>query len=85
MLLLIMHYGFGAAACASVIGFIGFGGAAHQFLDPDRSLDDKLTTMLTPSRRARDFIAPGWRYQKLQWLSAAAFFLSAILFGVTGA
>jgi hypothetical protein len=79
-----LHYGFAVIAGACVIAFVGFGAAAYQFLDPDRSLDDRLTTRFTPNRRASDFTGNGWRYQKLQWLSVGLFVISFLLFGLTG-
>ena len=84
MLLLVVHYSFAVLACICAIGFIGFAAAAQQYLDPGRSLDEKLTTWFTPNRRATDFIEPGWRYQKLQWLAGVLAVVAAILFGITG-
>lgn len=84
-MLRIVHFALGIVAGLFAVAFIGFGAAAHQFLDPDRSFDDTLTTLLTPSRRPSDFVGPGWRYQKLQWLSAILAIVAIFLFGLAGA
>ena len=84
MINLVVHYLFGVLATAAGLAFVGIGAALPQFVNADRSLDDKLTTLLTPSRRASDFIGLGWRLQQLQWLSAPLCILFAALFLVTG-
>ena len=83
MIRVAFHYAFGALAAGCVLAFILLGAALPQYLDPDRSLDDRLTTFFTPSRRRADFLAPGWRLQKLQWLSMALAVAFMILWAVT--
>ena len=83
MVRVVLHYAAAAIIVVCMLGFALFGGIAYQFLDPDRPMGDKLTTWLTPSRRTGDFVGPGWRYQKLQWLMFPLMFLAAILFGLT--
>jgi hypothetical protein len=84
VLLSLIHYLFAVLAAASVLAFVGLGLALQQFFNPDRSLDDKLTNWLTPNRRPSDFVGPGWRLQKLQWLSFALIPVSLLLWGFTG-
>jgi len=84
MINLVFHYLFGVLAVAAGLTFVGVGAALPQFLDSDRSIDDKLTTSLTPSRRESDFIGPGWRLQQLQWVRAPLCILFTALFLVTG-
>jgi hypothetical protein len=80
---LILHHTFGVLAAACALAFIGLGAALEQYFDPDRSLDDKLTNWFTPNRRRRDFIGPGWRLQKLQWLSLVLLPVFLALWGST--
>jgi hypothetical protein len=83
MIRLALHYGFAGLAAACVVAFILLGAALPQYLDPDRSLDDKLTTFFTPSRRRTDFVEPGWRLQKLQWLSVGLAVVFMVLWAAT--
>ena len=83
-LLSFLHYLFAALAAACVLAFAGLGFALDQFLDPNRPLDEKLTTWFTPNRRPSDFVGSGWRLQKLQWLSGALFAIFIFLWGFTG-
>lgn len=83
-MLLIIHYGSGLIAAASLVGFIAYGGVAHECLDPNRSLDDRLTTSFTPNRRATDFVGRGWEYQKLQWVAGVLLVMSVICFFASG-
>ena len=80
----ITHYACGLLAALSLVGFIAYGAAAHAYLDPERSLDDRLTTLFTPNRRATDFVGRGWEYQKLQWVAGICFVIFVICFGVSG-
>ena len=81
---LFFHYSFLVLAAVCALGFIGLGAALQQYLDPDRPLDQKLANWLTPTRRRSDFIGPGWRLQKLQWLTFVLCPLFMVLWGITG-
>jgi hypothetical protein len=80
-----LHYGFAALAAVCFLAFILLGAALPQFLDPDRSLDDKLTTFFTPSRKRTDYVGRGWRLQKLQWLSMGLAVFFMLLWAATSA
>ena len=84
MIRLIFHYAFAVLAAICALAFIGLGAALMQYFDPDRSLDAKLINWLTASRRPSDFVGPGWRLQKLQWLSLALIPMFLLLWGITG-
>ena len=84
MIRLIIHYTFAVLAAVCVLAWIGLGAAVMQYFDPDRPLDQKLANWLTPTRRRSDFIGPGWRLQKLQWLSFALVPVFMLLWGITG-
>jgi hypothetical protein len=83
MLRVVIHYASAVLAGASALAFIGLGTALVQFLNPERSPDDKLTTWFTPNRRPSDFVGVGWRLQRLQWLAMVVCGLALLLFGFT--
>jgi hypothetical protein len=83
MIRLALHYAFGGLAAACGLVFMAIGLALPQYLDPDRSLDDKLTTFFTPSRRRTDFVGAGWRLQKLQWLTVPLAVIFLLLWAAT--
>ena len=80
---LAIHYLAAALAVLSVVFLIWCSGAAADALDPDRSLDDQLTTTFTPSRRKSDFVGDGWRMYKLHWVALAVFIAMMFLWGIT--
>jgi hypothetical protein len=83
MIRAVLDYGFAALAALCFLAFILLGAALPQYLDPARSMDDKLTTFFTPSRRRTDFVDPGWRLQKLQWLCMALAVLFFLIWAIT--
>jgi len=84
MVRLALHYSFAVLAALCALAFVGLGAALLQFFNPNQSLDDKLTSRFTANRRRSDFVGPGWRLQKLQWLSLALCAVFLILWGATG-
>lgn len=79
-----LHIGSLVVAVAAACAFILLGAAAQHHLAPNRPLGDRLTTLLTPNRSARDFVGSGWRYWKLRWLAMLLFLVAIFLFGLTG-
>jgi hypothetical protein len=79
-----IHYVGLVVGLAGALAFVGLRIAAHQYLDPDRSWDDRLTTFFFPaSARASDFLPPGWQLVKRSWFALLVAVVGGILWGVT--
>jgi hypothetical protein len=80
----LIHYLGLVIGIAGILTWIGLTAAAREYLDPDRSPDDRLTTAFFPaSSKKSDFLEPGWQLWKRAWLAFAIAVLGAILWGST--
>ena len=78
------HVLFGVLGAAAVLGYLVFGGAAWQRLDPDGDFGRPLIAgIFGGMARRRDYVGRGWLYRKLQILCVLIALVFWTAFGLT--
>ena len=86
MLKTVIHYGVMVAGFLSMATFIGCQLASQQFLDPDRSVGDRIVTAVFPSSAQQsDFVGPGWRLRRTARFAFVLMTFAAFAFVLTSA
>ena len=84
-MLRLTHLLLGAICGAAILGFLIFGAAAQQLIDPEGDLPTRLSRYFLPySARHDSYVGRGWHYKKLQFLCVPVFLVAVIIFAVTG-
>ena len=79
-----VHVLFGALGAAAVLGYLLFGGAAYQMLDPDGDFGRPLVAgLFGRTAKRHDYVGRGWLYRRLQLLCVVVGLVFWILFGLT--